>query len=326
MTSYASRDDVILFMQRNGVDVTPLTAAHDLRFAVPARSHTRPTAMDYRVPGTPDAGAETRVGRNEGIASAREAIIVDASAADVNASNICAADASAANTSVEDAHAAEATAEDSSAADVDAVNANDGSASAADVNATEISAAHVGAADGGTADGGATSGAADTPVVPLLAQGQSDVFHNTSVWFYDAGSKENADDAAAKLSGKLCGLKLVRTATVDANLVGDLVEPIGQKTNQGPAPVALRRRMAVIAPLPHERDRAILLMGLPAMVPPRSLWAFFGTYDVAAVRLLRRERVASVVFRTPDEARRALRERSNMQMHEQGRLQMKLHA
>jgi hypothetical protein len=240
MTSYANRDDVVHFMERNGVDVTPLTAGHDLRFAIPARSHTRPLFEN--------AASET-----------------DSEAEESNRSSV---------------------------------------------------ATGVGAAAG------------DAPDVPLLAQGQADVFLNNSVWLYDAGSKEAANAAAAKLSGKVCGLKLVRAATVDAKIVGELIETEDikpQPHKKGSSSSPLRRRMTVIAPLPHERDRAILLMGLPSMVPPRALWAFFGMYDVAAVRLLRRERVASVVFRSPDEARRALRERSNLPFNNQTPVFMKMH-
>jgi hypothetical protein len=240
MTSYANRDDVVHFMEKNGVDITPLTAAHDLRFAIPARSHTRPVVEN--------TASETDSEAEESTRSSVATIVADV--------------------------------------------------------------------------------AGDAPDVPLLAQGQADAFLNTSVWLYDAGSREAANVAAAKLSGKVCGLKLIRTATVDAKVVGELIGTDNLKTQpnkQGQSNHPLRRRMTVISPLPHERDRAILLMGLPAMLPPRSLWAFFGMYDVAAVRLLRKERVASVVFRSPDEARRALRERSNLPFNNQAPVFMKMH-
>jgi hypothetical protein len=237
LSSYASREDVIHFMERNGIDVSSLKSAREAHFPASARSH-------FRFPGSAADEAEP------------------------------------------------------------------------DADAEEASAV---AADSPTLD---------VPNVPLLAQGQADVFLNHAVWVYDAGSGESATEAAAKLSGKICGLKLVRAAPVDSNLVEDLIGTkfLRSPRKQGQQVPALRRRMSVIAPLPHERDRSVLMMGLPPRALPRALWAFFGAYDVAAIRLLRKERVASVVFRSPDEALRAIRERSNLSLHDHGRLSLKMHA
>jgi hypothetical protein len=170
--------------------------------------------------------------------------------------------------------------------------------------------------------------------IPLLAQGQSDLFMNHSVWVFDAGSRAAAADAVEKLSGKVCGLKLVRAAAVDRKIVQDLVgslpalgpkSPASSSREGGPSSHR-RRRMHVIGPLAHERDRALLLTGLPNMLPVRHVWAFFGSYEVVNVRLLRKDGVASVVFRTPDEAQRALRERANLPLQDQERTQIKQHA
>lgn len=155
-----------------------------------------------------------------------------------------------------------------------------------------------------------TSIADDGTPIHRLVQGQSDVFQNQSIWIYDAGSATAAGDAAARLSGRVAGLKLVRAAAIDNRLVEDMLAAPEQGRNN--RRLSLRRRMNVIQPLPEERGRALLATNLPFNLATRFLWSFFASYEIETVRHLRRSGVACVVFMNEAEAFRAIRERSNL--------------
>lgn len=136
------------------------------------------------------------------------------------------------------------------------------------------------------------------------------MFQNQSIWVYDAGSASAAGDAAARLSGRITGLKLVRAAAIDDRLVSEmLATPQKGRSNRR---LSLRRRMNVIQPLPEERGRALLATNLPFNLSTRFLWSFLASYEVETIRHLRKSGVACAVFATEDEAYRAMRERSNL--------------
>ncbi len=116
----------------------------------------------------------------------------------------------------------------------------------------------------------------DKPL-PVLTQGQADVFQNHSVWLYDAGSYEQAAEISSKLAGKVVGMKLARASTIDSTLVSSLfkLDASPQKRK-----VTLRRRMAVISPEIEERGRTVLCTQLEPHMSPRMIWSFFSTFDV----------------------------------------------
>lgn len=160
---------------------------------------------------------------------------------------------------------------------------------------------------------------------PLLMQVQADPFINHAVWLYDAGTEEEAFTIAQRLAGKVCGLKLIRASSVDEGVASDLsAMPIKSGEDKAARVSRRKRRMAILAPENEERSRTLIISALPEMLSPRYLWGFFGTYGVREVKLLRRDRVASVVFDTEDEARRALRERSNFEIAGSGRVTMRM--
>lgn len=162
----------------------------------------------------------------------------------------------------------------------------------------------------------------DKPL-PALAQGQADVFQNHSVWVYDAGSQEEAREVSDKLAGKVVGMKLARASTVDSTLVAGM---FGERTPNSSfkRKSTLRSRMAIISPAVEERGRTVLVTKLESNMSPRQLWAFFSTFDVIDVKMLRRSGVAAVVMRTKEEAVRAIRERSNIIMQNRCRVHIKM--
>lgn len=157
------------------------------------------------------------------------------------------------------------------------------------------------------------------PLISVLKQGTADVFQNVSIWVYDAGSAESAVDAASKLNGRVAGMKLVRAAAVDLRVVSDLIGEAPRHRRR-----SLRRHLFVIAPAPEEYGRTVIVTNIPPNTNPRSLWGFFGTYDVTDVRFLRRSGVASVVMRTSEEAMRAIRERNNISLQGRGQVTVKM--
>lgn len=159
----------------------------------------------------------------------------------------------------------------------------------------------------------------DTPM-PLLLQGSSDVFQNYSIWVYDAGSQDEAKEVSTKLAGKMVGMKLVRAAAVDIRLISDMVSPNSRNRKR----TTLRKRLHIIAPKIEERGRTLLCTNLEMNMSPRVLWGFFGSFDVLDIRMLRRSGVASVIFRTEEEALRAIRERSNVSIQNRGRVTLKM--
>lgn len=142
-----------------------------------------------------------------------------------------------------------------------------------------------------------------------LVQGQADIFQNQSIWIYDAGSSDAAANAAALLSGRVAGMKLVRAAAVDERLVDEMLATPQQAKGRR---MTLRRRMNIIKPDEHERGRTLLATNLPNNMAPRFLWSFFASYDVVDIRHLRRSGVACIVFDSASEAFRAMRERTNL--------------
>ena len=157
------------------------------------------------------------------------------------------------------------------------------------------------------------------PLISGLKQGTSDVFQNVAIWVYDAGDPETAIEAAAKLNGRVAGMKLVRAAAVDLRVVADLIASSPGKKRR-----SLRRHLHVIAPAPQEYGRTIIVTNVQPNTSPRSIWGFFGAYDVLDVRLLRRSGVAVVVLRTPEEATRAIRERNNVSLQGRGPVSVKM--
>lgn len=159
-----------------------------------------------------------------------------------------------------------------------------------------------------------------------LVQGQSDVFQNQSVWIYDAGSAAAAEDVASRISGRVAGLKLVRAAPVDQRLVEEMLAVPEQANNQRRGRTSLRKRMNVIKPEPDERGRALLATNLPYNLSPRFLWGFFASYELVAVRHLRKSGVACLVFSTVEEAYRGMRERANLPIQgNKQQISLKLH-
>jgi hypothetical protein len=177
-------------------------------------------------------------------------------------------------------------------------------------------------------DSGSSSKAASGSGTPLLGQGKCDIFMNHSVWMYEAESGADAQDIVRKISGKVCGMRLVRASAVDLNVAKEVPGVVAPERAPEISPgirLAHRWRMGIIAPSPEERDRVLLVVGLPKMVSPRSVWSFFGAYDVIAVRMLRRDGMASVVFRETTEAHRALRERGNLPLNDHGKVTIKMY-
>ncbi|PXF48753.1 hypothetical protein BWQ96_01605 [Gracilariopsis chorda] len=156
----------------------------------------------------------------------------------------------------------------------------------------------------------------------VLVQGQADIYQNHSVWLYDAGSQDTAEQVASKISGKVMGLKLIRAAAVDKKIADSMLDPPerGARTR-----TTLRRRLNLISPSPDERGRSLLATSLPPLLKPRHLWSFFASYDVVDVRLLRKSGVSCIVFTTEAEAERALRERSNISLHGMQTISLKMH-
>lgn len=139
-----------------------------------------------------------------------------------------------------------------------------------------------------------------------LVQGSFDVFQNQSIWLLATPSESVARSIVHKISGRVAGLKLIRAAAIDQRLVDDMMGTSNRSRRN------LRRRMNVIAPTEEERGRALLATNLPYGLAPRFLWGFFASYEVEAIRHLRKSGVACVVFKDENEACRALRERSNL--------------
>lgn len=158
--------------------------------------------------------------------------------------------------------------------------------------------------------------------VPFLGRIGTDSYLNQSIWLYDAGNEERAREISSKLNGKLCGMKLARATVVSKRVFSDRPLPFATSRNNQRPPRS--HFLSVISPASHERDRALLLNDLPSQIPARFIWAFFGMYDVSIVRLLRKEGLAAVIFRSSEEAHRALRERQNLPMHGHGRTSMRL--
>lgn len=154
-----------------------------------------------------------------------------------------------------------------------------------------------------------------------LVQGQSDIFQNHSIWMMETATQQDAVDVAARVTGRVLGLKLIRAAAVDQKLYDNLMSMPEQKSKT----TSLRKRMSVIAPTVDERGRAILVRNIPFHLPVRALWSFFAAYDVLGVRHLRRSGVACVVFASEDEAWRALRERKNVRLQRQFAIALKMH-
>lgn len=148
----------------------------------------------------------------------------------------------------------------------------------------------------------------------VLRQGTSDVFQNQAIWVYDAGSFDSAMSAASQLTGRVCGMRLVRASVADLHVVGDI---IGKPVRRHRGGRNLRTFMNRLQPEPNERGRTVVITNLPFHLPPKNVWSFFSNYDVVDVRMLRRAGVATVVFRSVDEAARAIRERNNVSI--QGR-------
>lgn len=159
----------------------------------------------------------------------------------------------------------------------------------------------------------------DKPL-PVLIQGQSDVFQNHSIWVYDAGSHEEAAEISSKLAGRIVGMKLAKASAIDSTLVSSLFRDSSAHRRR----TTLRRRMSVIEPSIEERGRTVLCTHLEPNMNPRAIWGFFSTFDVMDVRMLRRSGVASVVFRTKEEAVRAIRERSNVSIQNRCRVHLKM--
>lgn len=159
--------------------------------------------------------------------------------------------------------------------------------------------------------------------IPLLCQTGTDSFLNQAIWAYDAGTEEQARETCEKLSGKICGLRLVRVSVTDERILREYSS--FRRSSLSSSESSHPSFHEHIAPGSHERDRAIFLYNLPSEVPARFIWAFFGMYDVSVVRLLRKQKIVSVVFRTPDEAQRAIRERQNLPLHGRGRTAMRMH-
>lgn len=154
-----------------------------------------------------------------------------------------------------------------------------------------------------------------------IVQGQSDVFQNHSIWVLETESQNVATDIASRISGRVLGLKLIRAAPVDQKLYDGLLGPGEQRVRS----TSLRKRMSVIAPTREERGRALLARNLQSQLHPRALWSFFSAYDVVDVRHLRRSGVACIVFKTEEEANRALRERNNISLQHQQTIVLKIH-
>ena len=160
------------------------------------------------------------------------------------------------------------------------------------------------------------------PESPILQQGQSDIYQNHSIWIYDAGSQAEAEKTASQISGKSLGLKLIRAAPVDQRIVDHLTDPPTKGSFQK---ASLRKKLNIIAPQGDERGRTLLVSNLPHLLQPRMLWGFFASYEVSAVRHLRRSGVACVIFRTQGEAERALRERANFALSGGHVVNLKMH-
>lgn len=164
-------------------------------------------------------------------------------------------------------------------------------------------------------------------VPPLyLGRASFNTFMNHSTWIYETESYEDANDIASKLTGKVCGMKLVRVAAVDSRIAKEAPGLPAEYLLPLERPGDKRSPLNVLAPSSNERDRSLLLTGLPAMLYPRTLWAFFGAYDVADVRLLRRFAIASVVFRDVSEMERAFRDRGSMTLNGQDGMKISYHA
>lgn len=147
--------------------------------------------------------------------------------------------------------------------------------------------------------------------MPLLGQGISESFMNVSNWYYDAGSHKEAFEIANKLHGKVCGMKLTRVAAVDERVAREVpgLTKFDSRSDAASSGHSRSYRLAVLAPSNEERDRSLLLTGLRPLTQPRTVWGFFSGYDVASVRLLRKIGIASVSFRDVPEMERVLRER-----------------
>lgn len=154
-----------------------------------------------------------------------------------------------------------------------------------------------------------------------IVQGQSDIFQNHSIWVLETDSQKEAVDYASRISGRILGMKLIRAAAVDQKLYQSLIGNSEQKTRS----TSLRKRMHIIAPSPDERGRVLLARNLPYQLYPRALWTFFSAYDVVDVRHLRRSGVACIVFKTEEEACRALREKQNVPINRQNPMALKIH-
>lgn len=303
MSGFTGRDDIIHFMRRNGVDVSPFDDAAKRGLGV----HSRDTLHSL--------GDRPKLGNSK---SSGSGDTTEAGAADMS---------TVAGESVETVtgEAGEVVTETAETTVDEPVAESTGGEPVAEAKAESSSVA------GDEADDavGGLQEEESALKVPLLGQGLRDVFENTSIWVYDAGSSEAARVVASKLHGKICGLKLTRASPVDERIArelvgrldGDSIEPRDRpKEKRG------RWRMHLIAPDTDERDRTLLLTGLPYLLPPRHIWAFFGTYDVVSVRLLRKSQVASVLFSTVADAKRAHRERANLPMNIHERMSIQEHS
>lgn len=154
-----------------------------------------------------------------------------------------------------------------------------------------------------------------------IAQGQSDIFQNHSIWMIETPSEKMATQVASCISGRVLGLKLVRAAPVDQKLYDNFIAA----PNNNARLSSLRKRLTIIAPKPEERGRALLVRQLRSHITSRAIWAFFGAYDVVDVRYLRKSGVACIIFQTEEEASRALRERKNMPIQHQFKVSLKMH-
>lgn len=289
--AYATRDDVIDFMRRNGVDLSRTEEARSRRLELSYSSG--PT---QEVTATDESDAPAAVMESEPKSTSEVAQASDGVAAE----------------SVPVAEADEkvvASDEDPTGVPADGPGEDQ----------------HLGTMN--VADAASSVDGSSPP--PMLAQARSDVYMNHAIWFYEADSAADANDVVNKLTGKVCGLKLVRAAAVDRNVAkevpGFIPNPPDRDVAQRGVGFSHRWRMSVIAPSDEERDKALLVVGLPFMVYPRTVWAFFGGYDVAAVRLLRKNGIASVIFREASEAERAMRERGNLQISERPKVTVRTH-